>query len=75
MSRRLGERIRIKVGPHILWVRVHEVAYDGRTKLILEGPREIQIDREEKLPEGERYAETRGAGPGRPGDRPPAPAG
>jgi sRNA-binding carbon storage regulator CsrA len=76
LSRRLGQRIRIKVGDHILWIRVHEVAYDGRVKLLLEGPMEFKIDREEKLPEGERYVETRGAGPpGRPGDRPQAPPG
>jgi carbon storage regulator CsrA len=56
LTRKTGERVRIRVGDADVWVVVCGGSVSGGyLRLAFDAPREVEIAREELLPEGERW--------------------
>ena len=49
LTRKFNERIRLKVGETIIWIKVGELDRQ-RVRLMFDAPREVLIHREELLP-------------------------
>ncbi len=60
-----GGRIRLTVHGLTIWVMLPEIVSMRKARIAIDAPPEVEIKREELLPQGERYhAAKRAAGPG-----------
>lgn len=55
LKRRGGQRVRLRVGGVDIWVELHEVCPPNAARLTFAAPLDVQIMREELLPESEQY--------------------
>jgi carbon storage regulator CsrA len=51
LSRREGETVRLMLGEVAVWVTVADIR-TGRARLVIDAPREVQVDRAEILEDG-----------------------
>jgi hypothetical protein len=55
LALRPGEPIRIEHAGEVLWLRIEGGARGGRYSVVFDGPRSMEVMRNEALPIGERY--------------------
>lgn len=58
ISRREGQRFVVRFGDREAWLTVCDIS-GGKVQVGIEAPRDVEVVREELLPEGERRGETK----------------